>query len=65
MGRKVVGPMGCVTHVKKKPVHLSKREGFAPVFLAVAAIQYALNKVLNNWVSDLITAITFLKVITP
>ena len=29
MGRKAIGPVGCV-HVKKKPVHLLKREGVRP-----------------------------------
>ncbi len=42
-----------------------KEKGFAPVFLAVAAVCAEapckpLYKVLNNWVSEFLTAITYL-----
>ena len=33
-GRKAIGPMCCVTHVKEPSALIEKRRGFAPVFLA-------------------------------
>ena len=55
--------MCCVTHVKEPSALIEKRRGFAPVFLAVAlyAPWHLVNpyKVLNNWVSEFITAITY------
>ena len=54
MGRKAVGPMCCVTHVKDPSALIEKKKGFARVFLAVAAeCAEAPCKVLHNWVSEL------------
>ena len=33
MGRKAVGPMCCVTHVKEPSALIEKKRGFAPLFL--------------------------------
>ena len=37
MGRKAVGPMCLVMHVKEPSALIKKEKGFAPVFLAMAA----------------------------
>ena len=37
MGRKAVGPVCCVTHVKRTECTYQKEKGFTPVFLAMAA----------------------------
>ena len=62
MGRKAVGPMCCVTHVKEPSALIEKEKGLAPVFLTVNLV-YLVNpyKVLNNKVSEFISAITFLE----
>ena len=44
MGRKAVGPVCCVMHVKEPRTLIVKRRGFAPVFLAWLAadcVQFA------------------------
>ena len=62
MGRKAVGPMCCVTNVKETGALIRKENGFAPVFLSVAALcatSPCKPLVLNIWVSEFITAKPF------
>ena len=37
MGRKVIGPMCCATHVNEPSARIEQEKGFAHVFLTVAA----------------------------
>ncbi len=44
MGRKAVGPVRCVMHVKEPSNTIRKEKGFAPVFLAAPR-----NRQLDRW----------------
>ena len=64
MGRKAVGSMCCVTHVKEPSALIEKRRGSPRCswLWLLNAPEHLVNpyKVLNNWVSEFITANTYL-----